>query len=86
MKALPNEHLIKLAKDVQDGRQLLQAVFPCPELREWIPRHEIMQYFGFGATQMTAIAKKYGFKVVKIGKRIFYNVKQILEIFNSLAN
>lgn len=80
------EHLKNLIKEVKEAAKLLQLVFPCPEFRrEWIPRHEVMQYLGFGATQMNAIAKKYGFRKTTIGKRIFYSFQQITELLNQEA-
>lgn len=83
MATLSNEQMLNLAKEIQDGRKLLQTIFPCPELRDWLPRHEVMQYLSFGSTQMNTIAKKYGLKTARIGKRMFYNVKQIQEILNT---
>lgn len=78
------EDLKALAKDIQDVTKLLKNAYPCPELRqEWISRAEVMSYLGFGATQMNAIEKKYNLQKSKIGKRIFYNTKQLLNIINS---
>lgn len=85
-RELTDEQLMNFIKEVKDATKLLQLVFPCPEFRrDWIPRHEVMQYLGFGATQMNAIAKKYGLKKSTIGKRIFYNVQQIIDILNAEA-
>ena len=84
---IKEENIKHLIKGLEDATKLLQLAYPCPELRkDWLPRHEVMQYLGFGSTQMTAIAKMYGLKTVKVGKRIFYNLHQILEIFNSQLN
>lgn len=84
---ISEDHFKHLIKEVEDATKLLKNAYPCPELRrDWLPRHEVMQYLGFGSTQMTAIAKMYGLKTVKVGKRIFYNVHQIVELFNAQLN
>lgn len=83
MKKITADELKPLLKELQDGIKLLQLTYPCPELRrDWLPRHEVMQYLGFASTQMSAIAKTYDLKTSTIGKRKFYNVKQLSEILN----
>lgn len=64
----------------------LEQATSCPDIRrEWIPRHELMQYLGYGATQMASIAKQYNLTTTKIGKRIFYSKKQILTVLSENA-
>jgi hypothetical protein len=85
-KLITEHNLLKLTKEVNEATQLLQLAFPCPELRrEWLPRHEVMQYLGFGATQMNAIAKRYNLQRSVIGKRVFYNTKQLIDVLNQEA-
>jgi hypothetical protein len=80
------DNLKQLTKEVNEATKLLQLVFPCPEFRrDWLPRHEVMQYLGFGSTQMNTIAKIYKFKKCIIGKRVFYNTKQLIEILYNEA-
>jgi hypothetical protein len=83
---ITSEHLLQLVKEVKDATKLIQLSFPCPEFRrDWLPRHEVMQYLGFGATQMNAIAKRYNLKRSVIGKRIFYSTSQLVEVLNQEA-
>ena len=83
---ITDEQLKNFIKEVKDATKFLQLAFPCPEFRrEWIPRNEVMQYLGFGSTQMNAIASKYNLKKSMIGKRIFYNVQQIIDLLNQEA-
>jgi hypothetical protein len=83
---ISDEQLKHFIKEVKDATKLLQLAFPCPEFRrEWIPRHEVMQYLGFGSTQMNAISKKYNLRKSTIGKRIFYSVQQIIDLLNKEA-
>ena len=85
-KNLSEEQIKHFISEVKDATKLLQLAFPCPEFRrEWIPRHEVMQYLGFGATQMNTIGKKYSLRKSTIGKRIFYNVQQIIDLLNKEA-
>jgi hypothetical protein len=80
---ITSEGLLQLTKEVKEATKLLQILFPCPEFRkDWLPRHEVMQYLGFAATQMNAIARKYNLQKSIIGKRVFYNTKQLIEILN----
>jgi hypothetical protein len=85
-KLITDNNLKQLTKEVNEATKLLQLAFPCPEFRrEWLPRHEIMQYLGFGATQMNAIAKRYNLQKSVIGKRVFYSTKQLIEVLNQQA-
>lgn len=51
-------------------------------LEGWLPRHIVMKVFGYGNTQMTAVAKNYDFITAKIGSKIFYQKKSIVEALN----
>lgn len=83
---ITTESLLQLVKEVKEATNLLQLSFPCPEFRrDWLPRHEVMKYLGFGATQMNAISKRYNLTKSIIGKRIFYSTKQLTEILNQEA-
>lgn len=85
-KLITIDNLKQLTKEVNEATKLLQLVFPCPEFRrDWLPRYEVMQYLGFGATQMNVIAKRYKLQKSVIGKRIFYNTRQLIEILNQAA-
>jgi predicted DNA-binding ArsR family transcriptional regulator len=68
-----NEEIKKILK-MLEARIEKQLV--CPELRrDWIPKEELMEFFGYGNTQMLTIEKKYGLVTTEIGKRKFYSVK-----------
>lgn len=86
-KSITEDNLKQLVKEVKEATQLIQLSFPCPEFRrDWLPRHEVMRYLGFGATQMNAISKRYNLKRSVIGKRIFYSTSQLVEVLNQEAH
>jgi hypothetical protein len=71
------EHLITMQKQVMTLATL-------PELhREWIPKHELKNFLGFGETQMNTIAKKYHLVSSTIGKRKFFSTKSVLNSLKS---
>lgn len=47
---------------------------------DWIPRQRVKDYFGYGQTTMSTFAKDNNIRVSKIGKRIFYYKKDILNL------
>ena len=56
----------------------------CPELRrDWIPKDELMEYLGFGNTQMRLIEIKYGLVATEIGKRKFFSTKSAAKIMEA---
>lgn len=83
---ITTDNLQQFISNVNNATNLMQLVFPCAEFRrDWMPRYEVMQYLGFGATQMNVIAKRYKLQKSVIGKRIFYNTRQLIEILNQAA-
>jgi hypothetical protein len=53
-----------------------------PELsvsEDWIPREKVMDFFNYGDTQMAAFQKSGKVIVAKVGKRIFFNRKSIIQ-------
>ena len=48
----------------------------------WIPRSSVMKFFGYGDTQMSAIARKYQFICAKIGAKTFYHRDSIAKAFS----
>lgn len=70
-----------LKNKVSEFDQAMDVQGACPDLRrEWIPRAELMKYFGYGDTQMCAITKKYGLVTSQIGKRIFFSKTCLLQV------
>ena len=66
----------EIKKMLQELEARMLKLLVCPELRrDWIPKEELMEYFGYGNTQMLTIEKKYGLVTTEIGKRKFYSVK-----------
>jgi hypothetical protein len=71
------EHLISI-------QRLIMALATLPEVhREWIPKHELKNFLGFGETQMNTIAKKYHLVSSTIGKRKFFSTKSVLNSLKS---
>lgn len=53
-----------------------------PELsvsEDWIPREKVMEFFDYGDTQIAAFQKSGKIIVAKVGKRIFFNRKSIIQ-------
>ena len=79
----PFEDLLKAIQNLEKKVNVIQEEIAksksCPELRRlWTPRHEVMDYFGYANTQMTAIAKQYDFTVSDIGRKQFYRNDSML--------
>lgn len=72
-----------IEKKITNLTEHLELTNPCPELRRaWIPRTEVMNFFGYAETQMTAIAKKYSIEKTKVGKRILYSTSSLQQILS----
>jgi len=66
--------LLDLKKEVLAIRiSLLQGANFDPVTNKWIPRHKIMDFFRYGATQMAELEKDHQLVISKIGKRKFYH-------------
>jgi len=46
---------------------------------EWVPREKVKQFFGYGDTQIAALQKSGRIVFAKVGKRIFFQRKSLLE-------
>lgn len=56
----------------------------CPELkRDWIPKDEVMKFWGFKNTQMSKHEKMYGIVMTKIGEHKFYSTKSVAKIMEN---
>lgn len=54
----------------------------CHELRrEWLPKHEVQEFLGYGDTQMSTITKNYNLVLTEIGKKKFYSLKSLQKVF-----
>ncbi len=72
--------LLKLSKQVMELETKIENRDSCPEIRrKWIPKQEVMQFLGFGNTQMSAITKKHNLTTTSIGKRKFYHVDAVVK-------
>ena len=49
--------------------------------KNWYSRKELQSFLGFGNTKMTQLNKEYGIRKVKIGKKVFYSVKDVERLF-----
>ena len=80
-----NDLIVQLLAEIRElKRQLL--LIENPISKDWVPRDQVMNYLGYGDTQMAYLAKKFGFKVSKVGKRRFYRREAILQMLDSGAS
>ncbi len=78
-----NELLQSLKKDILDLKNSLLTCVPGREVsNKWIPRRHVMEFMGYGNTQMASFEKEAGLVTSKIGKRKFYHrdsIEKLLE-------
>ncbi len=73
---LPNEHpSIKLISDLISTKNPLH--------QKWLPRHLVMEFLGYGDTQMSSIQRRAKLQTAKVGKRLFYSIDSILKLLDS---
>ena len=70
-----------LLKEITETKLLLQAHLENPRLTsKWRSRKEVMEFFGYGDTQMGALEKSGEIVVSKIGNRKFIDVDSVLRL------
>ena len=78
---LPPEIAGLLLDEMTAIRTTLQTFTEGPSLTaDWIPRQKVMEFFGYGDTQMGTLEKSGELVVSKIGNRKFYHKASILQL------
>ena len=73
-----------LVKELTDVKSILQEMKQSPEITtQWIPRAQVMQFFGYGDTQMASLEKSGSLVVAKVGNRKFVHRDSILSLLNA---
>ena len=73
-----------LVKELSDVKLLLEQMKQSPEITtQWIPRAQVMQFFGYGDTQMASLEKSGGLVVAKVGNRKFIHRDSILSLLQA---
>jgi|AntAceMinimDraft_6_1070360.scaffolds.fasta_scaffold16213_2 hypothetical protein len=52
---------------------------------EWISRKDVQELFNYGNTKMSSFASDYGIRQTRLGNRVFYNHKDIIELMDKRA-
>ncbi|MCB9056838.1 MAG: hypothetical protein H6549_13370 [Chitinophagales bacterium] len=77
------EILNKIQTDIQELRKdLLKNQNETPVSSNWIPRKQVMQFLGYGDTQMAVLEKTGQLVVTRVGKRKFFqreSLEKLLE-------
>lgn len=72
-----------IKKEITELKVTLQNKTGSITLNEkWIPRRQLMEFMGYGNTQMASFEKEAGLVTSKIGKRKFYHrdsIEKLLE-------
>ncbi|SFZ93537.1 hypothetical protein SAMN05428642_103190 [Flaviramulus basaltis] len=55
---------------------------PPTVFNDWIPKKVVQEFFGYGNTKMSTFSLDYNIRTSKVGKRIFYNSSDILNLIN----
>jgi hypothetical protein len=80
----PPELSAWLLKELSDVKHLLQEIKQSPEITTaWIPRSQVMQFFGYGDTQMATLERSGGLVVTKVGNRKFIHRDSILQLLQN---
>ena len=68
-----NELLTLIQLDIADLKKIIPITpFPKSVTDKWVPRGEVMKFFGYGNTQMASLEKNPVIYVSKIGRRTFF--------------
>lgn len=69
------------AKEIATIRQLFEAHIERPRITsKWRSRKEVMEFLGYGDTQMGALEKNGEIIVSRIGNRKFIDVDSVLQL------
>ena len=52
-------------------------------LNKWYSRQQVQDFLGFGNTKMCQLSKDFGIRTVKVGRKIFYSVEDLENIFKN---
>ena len=95
MKQNENQELIITVLELQKQNQAILSTLEtlskkvenpidCPEIRkDWIPRKEVMNFLGYGDTQISYITKKYNITTSEVNKRKFYSTASLLQVLEN---
>lgn len=50
---------------------------------DWVPKKVVQEFFGYGNTKMSTFATEYNIRVSKVGKRLFYNYTDIMNLISN---
>ena len=73
-----------LLQELSDVKKLLQDLKQSPEITSsWLPRSQVMAFFGYADTQMAALEKSGRLVVTKVGNRKFIHRDSILTLLQA---
>ena len=52
-------------------------------LSKWYSKQQVQDFLGFGNTKMSQLSKDFGIRTVKVGRKIFYSVEDLENIFKN---
>ena len=65
-------------------KTMMQELKDSPSITdEWIPRSKVMEFFGYGDTQMGTLEKSGELMMAKIGNRKFYHRTSLLQLLQA---
>jgi hypothetical protein len=80
----PNEIVGMLLAEMTAIRTALQKFKEEPLItHDWIPRQQVMAFFGYGDTQMGTLEKSGDLVMTKVGNRKFYHRQSILQLLQN---
>lgn len=75
------ENMAFLVKEMAETRKLIEAHIERPKITsKWRTRKEVMEFLGYGDTQMGALEKSGELVVSRIGNRKFIDVDSLLQL------
>lgn len=80
----PPELQAWLLRELAEVKSLLQDIRQRPEITTaWLPRSQVMSFFGYGDTQMAALEKSGSLVVAKVGHRKFIHRDSVLTLLQN---
>ena len=73
-----------LVQELAEVKKLLLDIRKNPEIASaWLPRAQVMHFFGYGDTQMAALEKAGHLTVAKVGNRKFVHRDSLLKLLQA---
>lgn len=77
---MDQQNMFKLLLDI---KSLVQDKQGTPRVSDkWLPRAAVMDFFGYGDTQMIAFERQHRITTAKVGKRKFYSRESIADVLD----